>query len=128
MLYIIGGRNNSLSGNVDCDSVDRYDPLLDEWKSVCSLTVPRNRVGIGVIDGYVYAIGGSHGNLYLNLVEKYDADEDRWVEVAPLTVPRIGKFSFDNLQQWPLCETQAAQAYDLSGTTDITIVNVLDMS
>ncbi len=90
MLYIIGGRNNSLSGNVDCDSVDRYDPLLDEWKSVCSLTVPRNRVGIGVIDGFVYAIGGSHGNLYLNHVEKYDADEDCWVEVAPLTVPRIG--------------------------------------
>ena len=88
---MIGGRNNSLSGNVDCDSVDRYDPLLDEWKSVCSLTVPRNRVGIGVIDGYVYAIGGSHGNLYLNLVEKYDADEDFWEEVAPLTVPRIGK-------------------------------------
>ena len=94
MLYIIGGRNNSLNGNIDCDSVDRYDPLLDEWKSVCSLTVPRNRVGIGVIDGFVYAIGGSHGNLYLNLVEKYDPDEDCWVEVAPLTVPRIGNVQY----------------------------------
>ena len=94
MLYIIGGRNNSLSGNNDCDSVDRYDPLLDQWKSVRSLTVPRNRVGIGVIDGFVYAIGGSHGNLYLNLVEKYDADEDFWVEVAPLTIPRIGNLLY----------------------------------
>ena len=60
-LYLIGGRNNCANGNMDSDSVERYDPFYNEWFKVASLTVPRNRLGIGVVDGVVYAIGGSDG-------------------------------------------------------------------
>ena len=60
-LYLIGGRNNSANGNMDSDSVERYDPFYDEWLNVASLTVPRNRLGVGVVDGAVYAVGGSDG-------------------------------------------------------------------
>ena len=60
-LYLIGGRNNSSNGNMDSDSVERYDPLYDEWSNVASLTVPRNRLGVAVVDGVVYAVGGSDG-------------------------------------------------------------------
>ena len=58
---MIGGRNNSSNGNMDSDSVERYDPFHNEWSKVASLTVPRNRLGIGVVDGVVYAVGGSDG-------------------------------------------------------------------
>ena len=64
-LYLIGGRNNSSSGNMDSDSVERYDPFYDEWSNVASLTVPRNRLGVGVVDGVVFAVGGSDG-IYLD--------------------------------------------------------------
>ena len=46
---------------MDSDSVERYDPFHNEWSKVASLTVPRNRLGIGVVDGVVYAVGGSDG-------------------------------------------------------------------
>ena len=93
-LYLIGGRNNSANGNMDSDSVERYDPFYDEWSNVASLTVPRNRVGVGVVDGVVYAVGGSDGMMHLDTAETYDVEEDKWVTVPPMTTKRIGKKFF----------------------------------
>lgn len=90
MLYIIGGRNNTSSGNIDSASVDRYDPLRDEWKSMKSLSVPRNRLGVAVIDGYIYAVGGGNGNSFHTSVERYDPNHDEWTTVMPLNYRRIG--------------------------------------
>lgn len=90
MLYIIGGRNNTSSGNIDTASVDRYDPLRDEWKPVKPLSVPRNRLGVAVIDGYIFAIGGGNCNTFHMSVEKYDPKQDEWTKVMPLNYPRIG--------------------------------------
>eukprot|EP00794_Sanderia_malayensis_P007959 gene7959-8817_t len=89
-LYLVGGRNNSANGNMDSDSVERYDPFYDEWSSVASLTVPRNRLGVGVIDGVVYAIGGSDGMVHLNSAETYDIEDDCWTQVSPMSTKRIG--------------------------------------
>ena len=93
-MYLIGGRNNSANGNMDSDSVERYDPFYDEWSNVASLTVPRNRVGVGVVDGVVYAVGGSDGMMHLDTAETYDVEEDKWVTVPPMTTKRIGKKFF----------------------------------
>ena len=77
---------------MDSDSVERYDPFYDEWSSVASLTVPRNRLGVGIVDGVVYAVGGSDGMMHLNSAETYDIEEDRWTQVPPMTTKRIGKW------------------------------------
>jgi len=90
MLYIIGGRNNTSSGNIDTASVDRYDPLRDEWKPAKPLSVPRNRLGVATIDGYIYAIGGGNGNTFHTSVERYDPKQDEWKTLMPLNFPRIG--------------------------------------
>lgn len=90
MLFIIGGRNNTSSGNIDTASVDRYDPLRDEWRPVKPLSVPRNRLGVAAIDGFIYAIGGGNGNSCHTSVERYDPKQDEWMSVMPLNFPRIG--------------------------------------
>lgn len=92
MLYIIGGRNNTSSGNIDTASVDRYDPLRDEWKPVKPLSTPRNRLGVATIDGHIYAIGGGNGNTFHTSVERYDSNQDEWTTMMPLNFPRIGNF------------------------------------
>ena len=92
MLYIIGGRNNTPAGNIDTASVDRYDPLRDEWKPMAPLSVPRNRLGVAVVDDCIYAIGGGNGNTCHTSVEKYDAKQDEWTTVMSLNFPRIGRF------------------------------------
>ena len=87
MLYIIGGRNNTPAGNID-----RYDPLRDEWKPMAPLSVPRNRLGVAVVDDCIYAIGGGNGNTCHTSVEKYDVKQDEWTTVMSLNFPRIGRF------------------------------------
>ncbi|XP_073227282.1 kelch-like ECH-associated protein 1 [Porites lutea] len=90
MLYIIGGRNNTSSGNIDTASVERYDPLRDEWRTVKSLSVPRNRLGVAICEGCIYAIGGGNGNSCHVSVERYDPKQDEWTTLMPLNFPRIG--------------------------------------
>ena len=71
LLYVLGGRNNSARGNEDTGSVDVYDPFMNLWRKCTQMSAPRNRVGVGSIDGLVYAVGGSHQGTHHNSVERY---------------------------------------------------------
>lgn len=87
-VYYIFFRNE----NRDCRDVERYDPFVNKWTTVAPMIYPRNRLGVGVIDQYIYAIGGSCGQQLYASVERYSAtsDTEAWVEVAPMHTPRIG--------------------------------------
>ncbi|XP_042902645.1 kelch-like ECH-associated protein 1B isoform X1 [Parasteatoda tepidariorum] len=89
-FYAVGGRNNCLDGNQDSDGVDCYDPITNKWKSCCKMTVARNRVGVGVLDGLLYAVGGSKATTHHNSVERYDPSEDKWFKVQNMLTARIG--------------------------------------
>ncbi|KAL3199837.1 hypothetical protein MRX96_043762 [Rhipicephalus microplus] len=94
-LYAVGGRNNSQDKSYDCASVDCYDPVANAWSTCADLQVPRNRVGVAVLDGLLYAVGGScgttqHYSARLSSVECYDPDRDQWVDVAPMNTCRSG--------------------------------------
>jgi hypothetical protein len=49
--------------------IDRYDPLTETWRACSPMSVPRNRVGVAVMDEFLYAVGGSSGSEYHNSVE-----------------------------------------------------------
>uniref|UniRef100_A0A8C2NKA7 Kelch-like ECH-associated protein 1 n=1 Tax=Capra hircus TaxID=9925 RepID=A0A8C2NKA7_CAPHI len=70
LLYAVGGRNNSPDGNTDSSALDCYNPMTNQWSPCASMSVPRNRIGVGVIDGHIYAVGGSHGCIHHNSVER----------------------------------------------------------
>lgn len=89
-FYVVGGRNNSHDGNMDCNSLEMYDSLRKQWVTKCPMSVPRNRVGVGVIDNMIYAVGGSQGQQHHCTVERYDPDCDKWTNVAPMKIKRIG--------------------------------------
>ncbi|KAF8774557.1 Kelch-like ECH-associated protein 1 like protein [Argiope bruennichi] len=89
-FYAVGGRNNCLDGNQDSDGVDCYDPITNKWKSCCKMTIARNRVGVGVLDGLLYAVGGSKATTHHNTVERYDPAEDKWSRVQNMLTSRIG--------------------------------------
>lgn len=69
-FYAVGGRNNSPGSSYDSDWVDRYDPVTEEWRPCAPMSVPRNRVGVAVMDELLYAVGGSAGSEYHNSVEQ----------------------------------------------------------
>lgn len=89
-FYAVGGRNNSPDGNQDSNAVDCYDPIKNVWRSCCPMNVARNRVGVGVLDGLLYAVGGSEGVTHHKSVERYDPCEEKWCFVSNMLTPRIG--------------------------------------
>ncbi|XP_026472382.1 kelch-like ECH-associated protein 1 isoform X2 [Ctenocephalides felis] len=89
-FYAVGGRNNSPGSSYDSDWVDRYNPLTENWRPCAPMSVPRNRVGVAVMDGLLYAVGGSAGSDYHNSVEYYDPDEDVWTTVKSMHFKRLG--------------------------------------
>ncbi|XP_050302107.1 kelch-like ECH-associated protein 1B isoform X2 [Anthonomus grandis grandis] len=88
-FYAVGGRNNSPGNSYDSDWVDRYNPILDEWMPCHPMSCPRNRVGVAVMDGLLYAVGGGECTKYHNSVECYDPELDKWILVKPMHYARL---------------------------------------
>ncbi|XP_018319693.1 kelch-like ECH-associated protein 1 isoform X2 [Agrilus planipennis] len=88
-FYAVGGRNNSQVNSYDSDWVDRYNPVKDIWRPCSPMMKPRSRVGVAVMDGLLYAVGGSEGTKYHNSVECYDPEQDRWSWVKPMHTKRL---------------------------------------
>ncbi|XP_066145926.1 kelch-like ECH-associated protein 1B isoform X1 [Euwallacea fornicatus] len=88
-FYAVGGRNNSPGNSYDSDWVDRYNPILDEWMPCHPMTCPRNRVGVAVMDGLLYAVGGGECTRYHNTVECYDPEMDKWTLVKSMHYSRL---------------------------------------
>jgi alpha-tubulin suppressor-like RCC1 family protein len=61
----------------------------DCWTSKASMPTVRFLLGVGVINGIVYAIGGkANNNFPVATVEAYDPATDTWTTKAPLLTPR----------------------------------------
>lgn len=49
----------------------RYDPKTNQWSSdVAPTSTCRTSVGVAVLGGYLYAVGGQDGVSCLNIVER----------------------------------------------------------
>ena len=95
--YVVGGFEKPSLGNVlnfaITPSVEVYDPATDRWASKAPLPVGLHHVGIGVIDGRLYVIGGyaKSGFTVWNpvaTVYAYDPATDSWNERAPMPTAR----------------------------------------
>ncbi|KAM3962904.1 kelch like ECH associated protein 1 [Aphomia sociella] len=90
LFYAVGGRNTSPGSSYDSDWVDMYNPALELWRPCSPMSTPRHRVGVAVMDGLLYAVGGSSGSEYHKTVECYDPERDMWTTVASMRSARLG--------------------------------------
>jgi len=51
-LYCIGG-----AAEENLDSVERFDPMLDQWTEIASLNEPRRNMAAVAMNGFIYALG-----------------------------------------------------------------------
>ena len=50
----------------------RYDPQTNQWSSdVTPTSTCRTSVGVAVLDGFLYAVGGQDGMSCLDIVERF---------------------------------------------------------
>lgn len=70
LFFQVGGRNLTLQTNTESSMLCCYNPMTNQWSQRASLNTPRNRVGVGVVDGCIYAVGGSQGSTHHNTAER----------------------------------------------------------
>jgi N-acetylneuraminic acid mutarotase len=85
VLYAVGGYYGSR-----LSSVVRYNPGQEAWTAVAAMGSKRSGVGVAVVGGMLYAIGGYDGSSFLSSVERYDPGQDAWTAVAAMGSKRFG--------------------------------------
>ena len=72
-------------------SVERYDPVLDSWSKVASMSEKRINFGAASVCGFLFVVGGHSGVAYLSSCERYDPITDQWTTVKGMGQPRSGR-------------------------------------
>ncbi|XP_042318763.1 actin-binding protein IPP isoform X1 [Sceloporus undulatus] len=93
-LYAVGGYTR-LQGGRWSDSralscVERFDTFSQYWTTVSSLHQARSGLGVAVLGGMVYAIGGEKDSMIFDCTERYDPITKQWAAVASMNHPRCG--------------------------------------
>ncbi|XP_070465871.1 actin-binding protein IPP isoform X2 [Equus przewalskii] len=93
-LYAVGGYTR-LQGGRWSDSralscVERFDTFSQYWTTVSSLHQARCGLGVAVLGGMVYAIGGEKDSMIFDCTECYDPVTKQWTTVASMNQPRCG--------------------------------------
>ena len=80
-MYMAGGEYPDGSAS---RAVWRYDPVLNAWQEMADMRVPRSELGLAMLDGCVYAVGGWEGTSRLDSVERFDPETNTWADVPSL--------------------------------------------
>jgi N-acetylneuraminic acid mutarotase len=88
-LYVVGGNTD-----IETGLMEAYDPITNTWTVKAPMPSPRGRLGVGVVNDILYAVGGIccgccelEGKI-LRTVEAYDPTTNTWTAKAPLPGPR----------------------------------------
>jgi N-acetylneuraminic acid mutarotase len=91
MLYVVGGEAGAETNHASLASVEAYDPLTDTWTSKLPMPTARSRLGVAVIDGILYAVGGFNRVTSARaVVEAYDPVIGTWTSKTPMSLARYG--------------------------------------
>ena len=91
ILYAVGGKSYSSMGSGVTGRLEAYDPATDTWTTKAPMPTPRRGLGVGVVNGILYAVGGevSSGVHPLATLQAYDPATDTWTTKAPLPSKRV---------------------------------------
>ena len=98
-IFVIGGElrlEMDEYGDMATTMVEVYDPETDTWERKTDMPTARSNAAVSVVDGKIYAIGGSevkkvqmprgftHASKELATVEMYDPITDTWTQKADM--------------------------------------------
>ncbi|XP_072219891.1 kelch-like protein 18 isoform X1 [Leuresthes tenuis] len=85
LIYAVGGLNSS---GDSLNVVEVFDPVGNFWERCQPMRTARSRVGVAVVNGLLYAIGGYDGQSRLSTVEVYNPETDSWTQVSSMNSQR----------------------------------------
>lgn len=90
LIYAVGGLNSAAHfyAGDSLNVVEVFDPIANHWTKCHPMTTARSRVGVAVVNGLLYAIGGYDGQRRLSTVEAYNPETDSWTRVGSMNSKR----------------------------------------
>ncbi|KAK6491055.1 kelch-like protein 18 isoform X1 [Huso huso] len=90
LIYAVGGLNSAANfyAGDSLNVVEMFDPIANRWEKCQPMTTARSRVGVAVVNGLLYAIGGYDGQSRLSTVEVFNPETDIWTRVASMNSKR----------------------------------------
>ncbi|KAK6049211.1 kelch repeat protein [Cooperia oncophora] len=85
-LYAAGGEDWS---HCELKSVEKYNPLTNEWTAVAKMNEERSGVRLAVANGKLYAVGGDKTS-EKDSIEIFDPEKDHWTFLGYLNDRRLG--------------------------------------
>ena len=68
-MYAVGGYDGN---SRQClQTVEVYDPEGNSWKFVAEMSARRSGAAVGILNGFLYAVGGHDGPIVRQSVERY---------------------------------------------------------
>lgn len=79
-IFAVGGYNYDNENNIKTlNTVEEYDPETDKWTTKASMPTARYYLGVAVVNGILYAIGGyDSDSKYSRAVEAFDPATGLW--------------------------------------------------
>jgi N-acetylneuraminic acid mutarotase len=91
-IYVFGGQvetyENGLYNYHNLSQIDVYDPNTDTWTKKGDMPSARAGMGVSVVNGKIYVVGGWDNNQYLSTTEEYDPVTGIWTKKADMPTPR----------------------------------------
>ncbi|XP_060540641.1 kelch-like protein 18 isoform X2 [Pantherophis guttatus] len=90
LIYAVGGLNSAANfyAGDSLNVVEVFDPVANHWEKCQPMTTARSRVGVAVVNGLLYAIGGYDGQWRLSTVEVYNPETDSWSRAGSMNSKR----------------------------------------
>ena len=85
-VVVVGGR--VAGGNGAVSSVMSFEPSSGEWGELASMATARMWLGMGVVGGKLYAVGGWDGSTTLSSVECFDPETQQWSAAPSMSTAR----------------------------------------
>ncbi|XP_065648368.1 kelch-like protein 12 [Hydra vulgaris] len=127
-IYAIGGYGPS---NEALASVECYDPYMNEWSKIFSLSSPRAGASAACVGNKIFVFGGEYAMWsYYRSAEVFDINTDEWRNIADLYLPRaymgIATYNESILLVGGMVSVEGADQYGSGRDDDDDFVDVTE--
>ena len=85
-VYVVGGETDP--GRSLINTVGVFQPSKNTWRDLAPMVTSRRGVGLSLLGGLLYAVGGSDRMHALRLAERYDPSTNQWTKIADMNENR----------------------------------------